>query len=494
MRTSTVVLVLIGLLSLAAGPRAAAQSETSTPSDSTALDRLIEQALESNLALQQEEVSLRQASKTLAVARGRFLPTVDLSARYSRADGGRTIDFPLGDLFNPVYSTLNGLLEQQGQPPQFSPVENQEINLLREEEQETKLTLQQPLFSPRVLYGYRARKHEVTAQRAGVEAFRRELVRDVQVAYFNYRKAQRRVGILRAAYEQVEENRRTSQSLFDADKVTRDVVLRARAEVLDVQQQIEEAQTQRDQAQSFLNFLLNRPLDTPIEASPSSVDRLVERRSREVLTLPPVPADTTAPLDVWQRLARQQRPELTRLSAAAEASEEQRRIAQSAFLPSVSLAVEAGIQGSDYGFGDQNRYYLGSVVLSWNLFNGFSDEAKVERARLETQRLRTQREEVSRQIELGVEQALDDVRVAQRSLQTARARVEAARESFRITSRRFEAERVNQVTFIDARTALTRAELNLNVTQYDLLTRLARLEFATALFPMAQGEFRMRND
>jgi len=37
-------------------------------------------------------------------------------ASYTKADGGRTIDLPLGDLLNPVYQSLNQLMGQQNSP------------------------------------------------------------------------------------------------------------------------------------------------------------------------------------------------------------------------------------------------------------------------------------------------------------------------------------------------------------------------------------------
>jgi len=39
---------------------------------------------------------------------------------------------------------------------------------------------------------------------------------------------------------------------------------------------------------------------------------------------------------------------------------------------------------------------------------------------------------------------------------------------------------INQVEFIDARSSLTGAELNLNVTRFDVLSRQAQLDYATA--------------
>lgn len=474
--TATFWMLLLLLVGGSASTAAAA------PTDTTVVDRLVREALETNLALQQQEISLERSRKVLAEARGRFFPSLDVRARYTRASGGRTIDFPVGDLLNPVYNTLNEVLQQQGQQPRFSEIENQEINFIREREQDTRLELRQPLFAPRVLYGYRASKHQVSAQSASVETFQRELVRDVQTAYYNYRKAQRRIDILQAAETLVAENKRTNESLYAADRVTQDAVFRAEAEVLAIRQQIEEARAGVDQARRFVNFLLNRSADAPIPAPQQSAEALVDRRSAAVQgALAPV-GDTSGITRV--DAVRDARPELDRLRAATDAAEAQERIAKSAFLPTVSLAFDAGIQGETYGFDDDKPFYLGSVVLEWNLFNGFQDAARVEQRQLEVQRLERQREEVARQIGLEVREAVDAVRVAQRSLRTADARVRAARESFRITQRRYEAGRANQVTFIDARSTLTEAELNLNVTRYDLLTRLAELEYAAGLYAL----------
>lgn len=495
-RLAAVLFVAAALMTgLALGPRPAAAQ---TP----VLDDLVDAALQSNLALQQEERSLDRTRAALAEARGRFLPSLDAQARYTRAAGGRTIDFPVGDLLNPVYSTLNDLTTQGA----FPQIDNQEIAFLREREQETSLRLSQPVFAPGLLYGARAQRHGRDAQAAAVDALRRELVRDVQVAYFRYRQAGHRVDALDAARTLVVENRRTSRRLVDADKATEEIVFRAEAEVLAVEQQLADARARQRRAQSYLNFLLNRSLDTPIPAPTSSPGDLVNRRLADVLgTVDPasIPDTTTttaretplreagpppdAALNAMQDRARTRRPELDRLRSAVQSAEAERRAAQTAYLPTVSIAVEGGIQGETYGFDGDKPFALASVVLRWNLFNGFSDRARVDQARAATSRLQLQRTETERRIDLQVQQTLDDVRVARRALATAQARLRAARSSFRLTNRRYEVGRASQVEFTDARTTLTEAEVNLAVTRADLLARLAELEFAAGLYPLADA-------
>ena len=79
-----------------------------------------------------------------------------------------------------------------------------------------------------------------------------------------------------------------------------------------------------------------------------------------------------------------------------------------------------------------------------------------------------------------MQQALERLQTSADSLATAGARAEAAHAAFRIASRKRDEGVINQVEFIDARSSLTGAELNLNVTRFELLARAAQLDYATA--------------
>nr|MBX2818582.1 TolC family protein [Rhodothermaceae bacterium] len=93
----------------------------------------------------------------------------------------------------------------------------------------------------------------------------------------------------------------------------------------------------------------------------------------------------------------------------------------------------------------------------------------------------TQYEELELQIQLQVQEAYDNLDVALESLKTAEERLKSSREGYRIVARQYDEGMSNQVTFLDARTTLTEAELNLNITRYDVLIRQAELEYVTAI-------------
>src|SRR4029079_19523558 len=100
------------------------------------LDEYVRDALRSNLSLQSQSLEVERNLALLDAARGRFFPDISFAARYTRANGGREIDVPLGQMLNPIYSTLNDLLAAQGRTGSFPTVSDQTINFVREREQE----------------------------------------------------------------------------------------------------------------------------------------------------------------------------------------------------------------------------------------------------------------------------------------------------------------------------------------------------------------------
>ena len=115
------------------------------------IENYIKIGLKNNLALQEKEFSVQQGIADLKNARGMFFPSIDIKSRYSKADGGRDIDILVGDLVNPMQSALNSLNPQFGFP---ANIPNIKVPFLRKEEQETKVSLVQPIVQPALFYNY----------------------------------------------------------------------------------------------------------------------------------------------------------------------------------------------------------------------------------------------------------------------------------------------------------------------------------------------------
>ena len=443
---------------------APANTDTTLPPVGEVIDRYVREALSSNLALHEDSLQVAQNMAALDEARAHFLPTVSFDARYTRAEGGRQVDIPVGSLVNPIYSTLNQLLSAQRRPAPFGTVPDQTILFQREREQDTRFAVRQALFAPAIPAAVRAQRAQLEASQFNHVAVARRLKRDVTVAYLNWLKATRTIDIVRASLEELNENVRVNESLFNNGKTTHDQVSRAHAEQLDVQQQLRDAQNGESQARSYVNFLLNRSLDQPLEAA--EVEQEIRQRGHDLAQL--------------RAAALRDRPEIAQLDRSIAAAQSQIQVARASRLPTLSLGVDAGINDETYDFGRGSNFGMVSLLLHWQFFDGGATRAQEDGARAAARRVATQRDEVAQQIQLEVEQALDQLETSADSIATAAARVEAANDSFRIASRKRDEGVINQVEFIDARSALTGAEMNLNVTRFDLLSRQAELDYATA--------------
>ncbi len=466
------------LAGLALALSLAAHSVTAAAPDAPAIERvadaLVAEALESNLGLSGVEAGVDQRLAALDVARARFLPSIDLQLRYSRADGGREIELPVGDLLNPVYASLNALLAAAGQPAPFTSIDNQSFTFLREREQDSVLRLTQPLYNARLAATRRQAAHSYDAARYGLDAYRLRLARDVRQAYYRWLASREAIEVLAATLELARENERVNDSLHKNGKVTRDLVLRAEAERLEVEQQLTRVRATESLARRYVNLLCNAPLTRELEAAPVT-DADLPRLAASI----PRPAGAAAAAVVkLENTAVERRAELRQLEAGVAAAGESERIARAAFRPQFALAVDTGTQGSDWDYGDQDPYVMASVIVRFNLFSGGADRASLRAARARSAELAADRALAEQQIRMEVHEALSELEVAEASLATAQRRADATAAAFAIVSRKRDLGQVPPAEYLDSQRALTQARLNGNITRFDALAALAQVEYA----------------
>lgn len=435
------------------------------------IDRYIQTALESNIALQQEELSYEQSLAAMEEARAIFFPKLSLQARYSVARGGRAFEIPVGDLMNPVYNNLN-IINSLGQAtspdypviPPYPTIPNVQENFLRETEHETTLRVVFPLFNSAILQNHKIKQNLAAADRISVDVYRRELVKEVKTAYFNYAKAVEAVTLFENALKLVEENLRATESLYDNHKITIDVVYSAGAEVAGVKQQLAEARKNANMARAYFNFLLNQPHDTAIEATP------------DVAIIDYAGAETEA-----RREAIQQREELKQLNHYLSVSDNQVQLSKGAWLPQVNLVADYGFQGTRYRFSRDDDFAMGSIVMSWNLFDHTTNK-KVQQAEIEKLKMQKQKEEVQQQIGLQVTNAYYDLEAGRQQVLLAQAELEAAQKAFRLVQKKYAQGQANLVEFTNARTQQTNAGQKLIIAKYDYQIKMAALERATGSY------------
>ena len=501
-------LLSIVLLLFASAPVLAQEPAPTAAPGPTALDEYVALALDSNLDVAQQRYVTEQAAARLTGSRRAYLPSLQFDARFSRAEGGRSFEIPTGDLMNPVYQALNGLLTDTGQGAPFPTIENQRIDFLRDQEQETRFRMTQVLWNPAIGRDMDAGRYSLAAEEAGLDATRRRVARDVRIAYYTYVNAARSVAIYDAAVALVEENERAAGGLWEAALVTRDHLHRAAAERLEVVQQRNQARTDARLAAAYLNHLLDRAPSAEVQVDdrdlqlPEEVVHRIGQQASSGGRLGVVEgssgrvglvgdANAEAGVDDWiatlVTVAIEARPELRQLGAAVQAANAGVAAVRASTLPSLALAVDAGIQGREYGIASDDRFVMGSLVLSWNVTNGGAERARARVARAERDRVEIQQAQALSAIRLEVESAARNAWVALENLAPSRERVLEAESAFRFVTRRQEEGLATGLEFLDARAALTRAQLTRSMTETEALIRLAELEFAVGPEALSAG-------
>ena len=424
----------------------------------TLLDGYVNEAMRANLAIAQQTAAARRADATVREANGRFLPSVGVNARYSEYSGVINI----GDFINPAYDALNQLIGQ----PRFPTNINATLPL----RQETKLELVQPLFNDALFGAAAAARAQRDLVGASRKAAMRQLAADVQQAWLGFASSDRIVATLDAMLPVLDENLRVSERLVGAGQATPDVVLRARAERSELQQQAADARRLRDAARRGFNMLRNQDVDAAVTIADDSSLLATDTSSRDALTA--------------HALAH--REELQQADGGIRIARAQGRIANAGLLPSVALSASYGVQGDQYRFNKQNDVALANFVFSWNLFNGGQDMARREQATFAEDEATYRRREAERGVRVQVANALDGVETARTALVSANDRYESARRAFTLVERRFAEGLAAPIDFLSARAAFTSAALSQVISRYTLAARTVELERAAALRTLPQ--------
>jgi outer membrane protein TolC len=422
------------------------------------LEEYIREGIASNHALRQRQMDYNQSLAALREARGLFFPEISLNARYTVADGGRVISFPVGTLLNPVYNTLNMLTGSDN----FQEIENQEFSFYRPKEQETKVSLVQPIFSSDIIYNNRIREEYVALAHVEMEQYKRHLVLGIKTAYYNYQKSWYLGALIDSTLLLLKENLRVSQALFENDLVTIDAVYRSEAELSSMQAEQAHARSRIHSAMAYFNFLINRPLESEIELYSE------------------FPADFLISLESAQEAALSNREELESVKRYQALNVQKRRMQQGHVTPDLFGTVDYGFQGEAYNFTKEDDFVLASLVMRWRIFQGLSNRSKVRQTTIEGEKLVQLLDETEQRIRMQVLNDYHQVLAAFEGIHAANKQVRAAEKAFLLIERKYRENQATLLEYIDARTSYTSAASNLIISTNEYFIRLAALEFSMA--------------
>lgn len=422
-------------------------SAQTVSNDALSLKDAVRMAIGKNQKVAASAAAAQMAHARIAQARAGRLPKVNYSEAWSRSD-------------NPVFVFSSLLTQRQFGESNFAVGTLNRPGFLNNFQ--SQLVADQTLFDAgqanRAVRSAELQQELVSEEGRHTQM---EVIANVIRCYYDALLSAEQLQAANQAMRSAQADLERAQAIRSAGLSTDVDVLSIRVHVAGIREQQISREADLEVARAALNDALGLPLDTI-----------------HVLTAPLIPLlGIPGPLAEHESQALTERPEARQVKLAADLARQKAAAARGAWFPQVAMrgALEADRQGF-YRRGGAN--WLVSVGLRWNVFNGFGDRARIEESNFDVRRSEADAAHAGSAIRLQVRRAFADLNASQQRIEVARASVEEARESLRITQDRYAAGLTNVTDLLRAETASFAARTRHLVAIHAQRLAAVALEFA----------------
>ncbi len=418
------------------------------------LDECVAIALRDNSTLRNAERRAQVAGTSVMSARAGILPQISTSLSSGKIQqGDRTV---LGDV-----------------PVGIDPTTGQAIYERR--------TITQPGYSSNsnsarvdaslLLFDFGASWNRIrqanAAEDASIKTYlstKQNTILLVHQRYFAYLKELQLLAVYEDAAKSSEEQLKRTESMYEIGSVAQGDVFRARTTYGQDRINLITQKNQVRNARDLLNVAMGRPADAElnivdIEEDPPIRDYNLEEAVKQAV---------------------EKNPELQSYKHEMRRAQFGKRIAMTAFLPSFSISGAYSRSHNEFErvYSDFSKNWFGSVGISMrlNLFNGFSDQANVERETLNYRIAEEEYQNRLRNLRLEAEQALFSLQAWKEITEINKDNLASAQEDLRLAQERYRVGAGTLLDIINAQANLTRARSTLVRAKYDSKIALAQLQ------------------
>lgn len=422
------------------------------------LDEYVATAFQQNITLQQKSIQVEKAMIALKTAQSLYQPSVAFQGGYQSGEGGRSIAFPVGDLLNPVYSTLNALTKSTA----FPQIANVETNFFPRDFYDVKVQTTMPLYNKDISYNKQIQEQSLSLQREDVSLYKRELVKQIKTAYYNYLLSLGLVKVYENSLNLALEGKKVNEKLLANGKGLPAYLLRSDSEIATIQAQIAEAVKQNQSAQYYFNFLLNRELRAEIR-----IDFEVEKAVAGVYAVTPGV-----------------REELSLLSKSINIQETVLKMNESFYLPKLNGFVNLGSQATLNNISSKSGYYFFGLQMDIPIFSGKRNLYKVKQTQLDIASAKNALDLSTKQFNMATEIAQKNVQSSIVSFQASTKSYEAAAAYLRLIEKGYKEGVSTYLETVDARNQWMNAQINYQLKQFNVLIAAAAYEREAASYPL----------
>jgi len=321
----------------------------------------------------------------------------------------------------------------------------------------TKFEIQQPLINLDGIYQRKAAKSKMEAMSLKTERTEDYLVFEVDKAYMQLQLAYKAVDVLEKAFEAANANKKLADNSYKQGYLQRADVLNVEVRVTEVQNQLQTAKSNVQNASNYLSFLMND-------------QNYVMYRPADELSIEAFVMENKA--------VSENRSDIKAMQLASNAYEAMNKADKMAFLPRLNAFGSYELYDDQVFQGDANGYLFGAQ-LSWDIFQGSKRFGKAQKSKSAFEQSKLEYTQYVSQSNLELNKAKRAFTDAENKLRLNTLALQQSEESLRIRTNRFKEglEKTSDLLTADAQFAQKQLEYYQTIFEYNYTQ--AYLKFLT---------------
>ena len=457
-----VVLIFTFCMSLMCLPSFVCGAETLT----LTLEEAVERALKYNkgIALAKEKVKESEAGQS--VARAKFFPYISASASYTRLANASGMELTMPTYGMTTLPVLNGLGVPTGDVVPIYGITG--LNTLTysigsENIYDLRLSLQYPFFTWwKISNAYKIASLGLDATKEDLRKKENETKLSVTESFLRVQLAQSSLKLAGESMEQLKQHADQANDLYEAGKISKLDLLRAKVQLSSVKVQVAQAENGLALAGDALKNLLGLGLEDKI-----TLKGELEYKPCEVF------------LSEAISTALANRSEIRSVALSVEMSRRSLEIARAGNKPNFVLAGNYDYKNpAGSGDAEWGTDWSINISVSLPLFQGGEITGKIRQAEAQLEQVKLGKEQLEEGIKMEVRNAFIQLNSSRELLGSQQENIKEAREALEIAEDRYMNGLITNLECLDAQVALSRAEADYVRTLADYLIAVARLEKA----------------
>ncbi|GGW61785.1 outer membrane protein TolC [Winogradskyella epiphytica] len=321
----------------------------------------------------------------------------------------------------------------------------------------TKFEILQPLINLDGIYQRKAAKSKMEAMSLKTERTQDYLAFEVEKAYMQLQLAYKAVAVLEKAHEAANANKELADNSFKQGYLQRADVLNVEVRVTEVQNQLQAAKSNVQNASNYLSFLMN---------------------DESYVLYTPTDSLTVATFNVADKSISENRSDIKAMQLATNAYEAMNKADRMAFLPRLNAFGSYELHDDQIFQGDANGYLFGAQ-LSWDIFQGSKRFGKAKKSKSELEQSKLEYTQYVSQSNLELNKAKRAFLDADNKLKLTTLALEQSEESLRIRTNRFKEGLEKTSDLLLAETQYAQKQLEYYQTIFEYNYAQAYLQFLT---------------